>query len=253
MDDLQPGQIAIAMALDKIDAWQVSEADWFRYLNLGFKSCVGTGSDYYFTYGLVRNMTREYSRMEKLSWENMVEAYQNHATFLTSGPLVVFRIDGKQIGDDVVLSGGAEEDLSLSISAWAVSGLASAELLKNGQVERTFRYADGPRQAHEELTLKVAQTCWFIVRVRGANNTCAITSPIYVQFGEARLEATKQDVGHFLKYIEQYRAYLAKNPPGHNRERELADADKAESVYRSLLVKPRTWLDDRPVVGTAKE
>jgi len=242
MDDLQPGQVAIAMALGKIDAWQAHEADWFRYLNLGFPSCVGTGSDYYFTYGLVRNMAREYSRMDELTWGNMVGAYKRHATFLTSGPLVAFKVNGRQVGD-VVLSGPKEKELHVSIAVWNVRGLKDVELIGRAAIVKTFRYGDAPRQVDEECKLQTTQTSWYLLRVRGADGTSAITSPIYVQFGDDPLEAKQEDVRHFLKHIEAYRVYLREAPPHHkNTEKELGDADKAEAAYRALLARPRTWL-----------
>ena len=204
-DLLQPGQVAIAMALDKIDAWQVNEKDWFKYLNLGFKSCIGQGSDYYFTYGFVRNMAREYSKMSKLSWENMIEAYKKHATFWTNGPLVIFKINGKDIGDTIILSGDKEEILKFSISGWCIYGLNEIEVIKNGKVVKRFSYSDKPKKVKEEFELKVNDTCWFLVRVYGKKGefagNYAITSPIYIQFGKNPMKAKKEDIEHFISCL----------------------------------------------------
>lgn len=247
-DDLQPGQVAVAMALDKIDSWQANEEDWFRYLNLGFKSCIGYGSDYYFTYGFTRNMAREYSRMPRLTWADMVEAYKQHATFLTTGPLVIFKINGREIGDNVILS-GANQILSISLSAWNCNGLKKAELIRNGQVAKTLVWSDNPRQVKENFQLRADRTGWCMVRVYGAEGGYAITSPIYLQVGQQPLpQPGAGDIGHFLGYIAAYRKYLEKDSPGHNRQKELADAVSAESVYKSLLSSPRSWLDDKSVI-----
>ncbi|RLD16115.1 MAG: hypothetical protein DRI36_06145, partial [Caldiserica bacterium] len=251
-DNLQPGQVAIAMALDKIDAWRVNEKDWFKYLNLGFKSCIGQGSDYYFTYPLRKYIPQEYARMDKLNWENMIEAYKKHATFWTNGPLVIFKINGKDIGDNIILPGDKEETLKFSISGWHIYGLDKIELIKNGNVVKRFSYSDKPKKIKEEFKLKVNDTCWFLVKVYGEKGefagNYAITSPIYIQFGKNPMKAKKEDIEHFISYIEKYRKYLEKNPGGHNKEKENKDADKAEEIYKSLLEKPRTYLDDKPIL-----
>ena len=62
------------------------------------------------------------------------------------------------------------------------------------------------------------------------------------------MKAKKEDIEHFISYIEKYRKYLEKHPGGHNKEKENKDADKAEEIYKSLLEKPRTYLDDKPIL-----
>ena len=244
-DLLMPGQVAISMALDKIDAWIVNEADWFKYLNSGFKCCVGLGSDYYFTYGFVRNMGREYSRMPTLTWENMVNAYKNHATFTSSGALVVFKINDKEIGENVILSGTGEEELNFSISAWSPNGLKKVELIKNGEVAQTFSYDKKPEKIQENFKLKVNDTCWFLVKIRGGAG--ATTSPIYVQFGKNPMKPNKKDIEYFIASIDEYRKYIDKNPSTQNSKKVQIDADEAQKIYENLSAHPRTWLDDKPI------
>ena len=246
-DGLQAGQVAVGMALDKIDVWQASEKDWYKYLNLGFKSGVGMGSDYYFSYSLRKSMGKEYSYMPKLTWENMVEAYGNHATFITGGPLLLFNIDNKKIGDNVILpdSGG---ELTLSICAWSIYGINKIELIRSGTIEKTFTYDNKPLQVKEIFKTKASETCWFQLKVYGEAGefagSWALSSPIYIQIGKRGLTPNKDDVDYFITQIQNYRKTLEEA----KKDKEIKDADKAVEVYKSLLAKPRTWLDDKPIL-----
>lgn len=247
-DDLQPGQVAVAMALGKIDGWQVNEEDWFRYLNMGFKSCVGHGSDYYFDYGVRKIAKKEYARMRNLTWQDMIESYRKHATFVTDGPLVMFNVNGLEAGEDVVLAGKGATTLQCSISVWHIYGLLKLEVIRNGRVEKTFTYNNKPVSVNEVFTFQVQDSGWLLVKVYAEKGEFAagnaLTSPVYLQYGDNPLKATGEDVDHFIEYIRKYREYLKGNPVGHlNPEKEDEDAVKAIGIYRDLLNKPRTWLD----------
>lgn len=245
-DALQPGQVATAFAFELVDAWRANESDWYKYLNMGFKCCIGQGSDYYFTYGLRHSIPKEYTRMDTLTWENMINAYKGHCSFWTSGPLVLFKINDNDIGSTVKLFGSKAESLDFMVKAWHIYGIEKIELIKNGKIEKTFTFEGLPKEVSENFKLDVDNTCWYLVKVyakagkfAGPN---AITSPVYVQFGDNPMRGSQEDINAILKYLDDYVVYLEKtDDKKHDKIKEKADAERARKIYEGLSNNPRTW------------
>lgn len=244
----------VVVALGKAYVWdvyyrahEVTQKDWYRYLNCGFKLGISHGSDAYLSQGPAPD-AKEYTKLSALTWPEVIKGYKSRATFWTSGPLVIFRINDKEIGETVKVSGDGHQALNINIEAWDKSGLSRIEILKNGKVERTVSFDAKPLHSKFNIKLNIAETCWIALRIYGGG--FAHTSPIYVQFGEKPMGPPKEDIEYFLGWLEKYRQFIKERlTPTQPPETRVTEKDaeqvlkwigEAESVYKGLQ-KPENY------------
>jgi hypothetical protein len=160
---------------------------WFMLLNHGYRIAATASSDTTFDNegrglpGKVRIYTRVTGEP---TLERIAQAMRAGRNFVTSGPLLGFEIGAHQIGDSVRLDKPAQR--KARIKAWASGAageyLTSVELLRNGEVVKTWPINDRSAEFSAEYELTVAPNTWYIVRSRGSNaNQIALTNPIYFE------------------------------------------------------------------------
>src|SRR5262249_45201290 len=78
---------------------------WYEILNLGYRMTPISGTDLCrYNNGKVAGWERFYTRVEgPLTYESWMEGIRRGRTFTTSGPLLALHVEGKQIGDTLVL------------------------------------------------------------------------------------------------------------------------------------------------------
>ncbi|MDD5599559.1 MAG: CehA/McbA family metallohydrolase, partial [Victivallaceae bacterium] len=252
---LAANEMPVAVALGKMPIWDVSYGalhsfdsaqlkDWYRYLNLGFKLAAAASTDVYLNNPSVRiaaGRHRTYAKINKLSWEEILKAYRQGRTFITSGPLLFLRCGNKLPGDTVRLS-GRNRTISLQLDAYSVSGLEKIEILKNGRVISTLM-AKGAREFHKSLTFEIDSTCWLAARCVGRSGRflgrLAHTSPIYVECDKLPIKANAADAQYFIDWLERYKKCVKDFCKKRHKKVDeagklLDDIDKAINVYRSL-------------------
>lgn len=168
---------------------------WFLLLTHGYRIAATASSDTTFDRpgGGVPGKVRVYSHVEgKLSSQSLAQSLKSGRSFITSGPLLLLEIDGS--GPGQIIKAQAGRKLTAKLRAWpsgAVgSGLKRVELIRNGEVARTW----GPASRDKEFTAAeeiVDQgTGWYIARCYGDKDTeLAITNPIYFEGPDYRAPA----------------------------------------------------------------
>ncbi len=160
---------------------------WFLLLNHGYRIAGTASSDATFDNpgGGVPGKVRIYSLLKgEYSLSKLAAAIKQGRSFVTSGPLLHFRMDAAEVGS--ILHLDAPKRLKAHIEAWA-SGfpgeyLTWVELIRNGEVVKRWDLSARPESITLETEVEEFGTCWYIARGRGSDeNQIAITNPIFLE------------------------------------------------------------------------
>jgi len=199
------------------------EDSYYQYLNVGCRVPFSTGTDW-FQY----DFSRVYARMETpLSISNWLASLQAGRTFITNGPLLELRVNGKTIGDELELSPD-QNRIRIEASGQGRLDFQRLELIHNGKVIATEKTK--PVQNHfaaeMKLTLEVDQPGWIAVRTPSPSvpndperqkqtplneygrELFSHTSPVYLVWeGQARFEI--KQAKKLLAEMQQSREKIA--------------------------------------------
>ncbi len=90
-------------------------------------------------------------------------------TFVTTGPVVEFRVNGKDIGSELVLDKPSTVQLSGSVVFDPDrDDLVAVELLQNGNVVNRFSRVKGESKIEFRVKRRVDESSWFAVRGYGS-------------------------------------------------------------------------------------
>lgn len=160
---------------------------WYDMLNLGFRIAPTAGTDYLGTFGFPGD-ERFYTHVDgPLVYEKWVDAVRKGKTFVTTGPLLEFRVNGKDIGDEIELPThgsvtveGAvryDPDKDITEKKYLESSTAfelfdnpengyviGLELVENGNVVRRFARVDNAGIIKFKIKLEVTRSSWLALR-----------------------------------------------------------------------------------------
>lgn len=164
---------------------------WFHLLNRGLFVPVFADSDACFDRPTLQKNVPGFwatylhvGQDGKADGASLVKAVRDGRTMATTGPILLWDIDGHKSGDTLPADGAARR---ISIEAWHghhnwtldEARLSRIELIRNGEVIRTWE----PDTADAKLTLEINETepCWYAVRALGTDQRwqVALASPIF--------------------------------------------------------------------------
>lgn len=232
------GEPAALIATGRADAveflWHspYGHLEYYRYLNGGYRLPLVGGTDK-MSSDVPIGLYRTYVSIppdEEFSYESWCRNLRRGRTFLSSGPLLTFRVEGAGPGDTVQLSGngGTVEVEAVAESAFPMHTL---QIVQAGRVVASAEEGHGARRLSLRTTLSIDSHTWLAARVGGPDyahpilhhdvahrGVMAHTSPVYVAVGEhwhLHSEETRQYmltlVHGGIEYI-RHRARL--HPPG---------------------------------------
>ena len=187
-------------------------ADWYRYLNLGYRLPVVGGSDKMAAssqLGGVRTYTQLGDR--EFTYDNWMAALKAGNTFVTVGPLAELTVEGAAPGAIVELpAGGGSVAVEWRVESAAVP-IAAVEVICGGLVAEVVD-AGGRLAASGRAAVRVAGSTWIALRVRGsyrgrAGDVAAHTSAVQVRVDGAR-PFSAHDAGLIMEQIEGALAYV---------------------------------------------
>ncbi len=174
-----------------LEVLQFNGADfsvWYSILNTGFKMSPTAGSDYPFG-GAPIGRERFYTRVEgPLTYQKWLDGIEQGRTFVSNGPLLEFTVNGRGLGEEVVLA----EPGNVRVKALVRfnpdrDDVEKMELVANGQIIRTFRAADGASEIRSDFELPVGEAGWVALRASGTKlgllrpvSSLAHTAPVYL-------------------------------------------------------------------------
>ncbi|MBN1670461.1 MAG: CehA/McbA family metallohydrolase [Kiritimatiellae bacterium] len=189
-----------------------SLSDWYRYLNCGYFVPAVGGTDK-MSATVAVGEARTYARLkdgEAFTYEAWKAAVRAGNTFVTSGPLLEFAVEGKPPGARMTLkrSGGTVA------AAWQVASVtlpvSRVELVVNGEIRASESVEPGQGEGH--WSVKIDRSSWLALLVRGRrpNGTetiAAHSSPVMVGVEGSECFAAV-DALTILEQIEGALAYL---------------------------------------------
>jgi hypothetical protein len=142
---------------------------WYDLLALGFRVTPTAGTDYPCADQTIPGHERFYTKVEgPLTYAKWLEGVRQGRTFVTTGPMVEFRINGQDIGSEIVLEAAAA--VQITGRAWfdpEQDALAFLELVHNGDVVDRFSRVRGEDEIEFDVTHRVDEASWFALRGYG--------------------------------------------------------------------------------------
>jgi hypothetical protein len=171
--------------------------EYYRYLNSGYRLSLAGGTDKMSSevpMGLFR--TYVYISPEKpFTFESWCEGLKQGRTFLSSGPIIQFTVDGNPIGSVVDLPSRGGE-VQVEATADSIFPIHRLELIERGAVIAEAVNAAGARHLRLNERVRVDGNTWLAVRVGAADyakptlfadawarGLMAHSSPVYVACG----------------------------------------------------------------------
>jgi len=243
--------IPIDVALGKVDtldinnSWVASVPLWYRLLNCGFRIPATAGTDVFLN-RIGSNLPggdRVYVRLDgSLTYEDWIEKLKAGRSFVTSGPILEFTVDGSESG--AVLKLGEKPAVRVKAKARSQFPLAKAEVVYNGKVVATATLSDDRLTATVDQDVTLDRGGWVAFRASGPGTADTATSalnahtnPVYIEAGGAPYRSA-DEARAFLKWVDQFELLLrARNRFPTPKHRELAQEqlDTARKVYARIV------------------
>ena len=181
------------LVLGKIDAFEVTGAhlesgkrtwqdDWYTLLDAGLKVPL-MGSSGARSNSQVLGRPRTYAQLrpeEEPTYRNWIEAVRAGRTYVTSGPLIDFTLNGQGPGSVIELAGG-QQTVSVRVQVQSLGLFYNAAVICNGNVAVQAGMNEGtyPMDARLNHEISMPEGGWLIACCWGHYGS-AFTSPVYV-------------------------------------------------------------------------
>jgi hypothetical protein len=223
------GEVATLVATERADAIELVQLsryahdEYYRYLNAGYRLPLVGGTDK-MTNEVPAGICRTYVQLdddEPFTYEAWARNISRGRTFLSSGPIVRLRVEGKDIGDTVRVPAGGGT-VEVEASAESAAPFQVLQLVVAGRVVAEASAPNGTRKLELRERLEVDGDTWIAARAGGpayydarltldsiVRGVFAHTSPIYVTRGEGNW--SMRDDGTFeylLTRVDAARTYI---------------------------------------------
>lgn len=215
-----------------VDGGPLLTDHYYFFLDLGFKLTATAGSDFPWCGNGPRfgvegakwksriGDARFYTYIQDdFSFDKWKENFKTGHTFVSSGPIIDLKINGKIPGDALKISQG--EEVSISVEAFGHDEqipLRNLEIIGHGEVLASAS-ADDTDQSSEHLSIKMNKTIdqgiWIAARCNAGPAQVAHTTPIYISVDGGGFHNTKtiqRNLDTCEKYLNEIEE-VVKNPP----------------------------------------
>ena len=221
---------------------------YYHYLNCGFRVAASAGSDKMGLNPPIGSARTYVKTRGPLSYESWVEGIRAGRTFISTGPLLEFSVNGLEAGSVVTL-GARSAKLRVRARAISQEPYDVLEILVNGKVVRSAKPADGGRrEAVIDESIEVERGGWIAARAHGRTMlpygatwwmmpVFAHSSPVYLEMAGRPADA-RESAGVLLEqlsYMERWAEERARFPTAENKREALALLGKARAKYEGLI------------------
>ena len=218
------------------NAQEKYENTFYHYLNAGLRVPFSTGTDW-FLYDLSRVYARIRGTLGIQSWLNALAAGR---TFISNGPLLDFKVDGREIGETIRINSARE--IEVHGRAMGRADFEKLELIQNGKVvaEVKSELSKNHYIARLKLKLKIETPSWLALRISSGKNNeygrrlFGHTSAVYIELGGKAIRMP-DEVSFLIGEVERARDVVAAKPvfaSAEERHRVLAVYGRAIDVLR---------------------
>ena len=217
-------EVPVDVALGKADfveilsLWsnQLTNAKvWYKLLNAGFKVPITAGTDSFpnFDRNPAIGGVRVYTHAgPQLTYDGWMKALLAGRSFVTSGPLLQFTVDGHEPGDTVRLAPAGKASVTVRARVDSIFPMSTLSIIRNGEVVASLDVTQA-EQGHAELTraVDVPESGWLALRVDGDGKphhlvmksaVFAHTAPVYVMRGSTPTRSL-DSARYFIKWIDR--------------------------------------------------
>lgn len=246
--------LPVDAALGKVDSVDLNNSYagsvplWYRLLNCGFRLPASAGTDCFLNRMVSRlpGSDRAYVRIDgQFRYSTWIEGLRAGRSFVTNGPFVELKVDGRHPGTDVRLADPGQVKVTAKI--WWQLPLRRAELVRDGKVIAAKEFADdGPPELVWEQEVPFERSGWLALRTSGpphADNpggeAYAHTSPVYVEVA-GRPSAARADAQFFVEWINRLELALRERdriPTAAERAHVAAQLEAARAVYIKIAAR----------------
>ncbi len=217
-------ELAADIALGKIDAVELYPysqhfntlpyLEWYRYLNCGFRLPAVGGTDKMGAYMPVgANRTYAFLGKREFTFASWMKAIRSGNTFSTTGPLLLFQVDGHSPGEEIGLGAGGGT-LEVQVQAKSFVPFHRVEVVLNGAVVASREAETGTREMTLQDKVRVPGSGWLAARCAARQDpivwglsVAAHTSPVYVRVPGQELFSPSA-AAYFLKLIDGTEAWV---------------------------------------------
>ena len=253
------GELAVDVALGKIDSFDLFTwgdpfsgtesqespvALWYRFLNCGFDIPLTAGTDKMWNRQVVGN-PRTYVKVEgPFSYAAWIAGIRAGRTFVTTGPLLDFKVGGRLPGETISMAESGELDVRVNVRSRIP--VDRIEIIHNGRVVSDLKNDHSERTLGLAAAVRIDKSSWIAARVYSSrilpyqevfdpNPVMAHTGPVYVTInGQPRHSAS--DAAFFQKWTERAIRWLETkaNIPDRSEFETMHDLfDQARRIYAS--------------------
>jgi hypothetical protein len=251
---LPNGEPAVLIATDRADAiemivqWPTFHAEYYGYLNAGYRLPLVGGTDK-MSADVPVGLYRTYARLgdEEFGYDAWARAVRAGRTFLSGGPMLRFQVDGVEAGDTVRLDGGGT--VSLSATCESVVPVGRLEVVCNGEVVASTDDASGARRLELRADVRVEEDSWLAARCGGpgywdgpslrdpwGRRMFAHTSPVYVACGDEGW--SRVDPGWTRRMLVQIEGGITRLRSGRRYPEDRITHHHEEADHQAFLERP---------------
>jgi hypothetical protein len=189
-----------------------SLADWYRYLNCGYRTAAVGGTDK-MTAATAVGTVRTYARIPQgapFTLQTWMDAVRRAETFVTYGPLLELAVESKPMGSRLELpAGGGVLEVSWEVASVTVP-MTRVDLVVGGEMRESVAVA--PDRAAGSFSVRMDRSGWIALLVRGrypgqSEIIAAHSSPVMLDVSGSPHTAVA-DAATILEQIEGALAYL---------------------------------------------
>ena len=193
---------------------------WYDILNCGFKIAATAGPDW-----AIKDTPRVYVNLENedFTLANWRRNLQNGKSFITTGPMLFFTVNGEQPGSTLSVKKGPVQ-LQIDARALTPEGEIPVEIVYNGDVIYTST------EVSSQITLE--DSGWIAARCKGAH-----TNPVYINF-EGRPAGNAGAAKKFIKIIDRLSEWVNTKAlfyDEHQKNAVLEVIGQGRDVYENII------------------
>jgi hypothetical protein len=189
-----------------------------------------------------RSRTYAYIGQEEFGFPAWAKAVRNGNTFVTTGPLLLFRVDGRAPGEEIAMrAGGGSVEVEARIHSFAP--VHRLEIVVNGKVAASREEKAGAREMVLREKIPINGPAWIAARCRAESGGMvrwpgmyAHTSPVYATVPGKTL-FSPPIAAYMLTLIDSVQKYVETiatraDPERHRRVRQVYLDARAELQRR---------------------
>jgi hypothetical protein len=231
--------------LDLNNSWEGSVPLWYKLLNCGFRIHATAGTDCFLNRidSRLPGSERVYVKTgAKLDYGEWIDGLRAGRSFVTSGPMIEFAVNGQLSGSTLRL--GDKGKVRVKASVRSQFPFAAAEVVHNGKVVATAELAADRLSAAIDEDIPLGEGGWLAFRARGPGTPDTLSptqnahaNPVYIEIA-GKTYRSADDARDFLIWLDRLEL-LARTrdrfPTPKHRQQVLEQFEAARKVYGGII------------------